>query len=530
MEPRNTRAVLCLCLFALMLFSSAKLESPTYQDVHSVPVTIQLPSVQLIESSPGLKFGSIIACERVCVPGLQRFAHLKKYAHLRRIKVQYSQGISKYSQKIELCIHRNASLSLGQCEQHEWKALEKGSWIGIMSPYETKFMDIRMQDTIFGSLTISVEEEFQPYRLAFLGLGLVMLILAPTVSKWVPFYFSSAMAFGIILVILIFLFQVMKLLPTGRKSTAYIVLYGSIVGFGSVILHYLSGLVHSILEELGFGEEMFNPVALFLLLCIVFTGAGLGFWGVRKLVLLEDGSVDRGISQFVTWVIRIVASVMFLQSSYDSLLSVLMLIAGVTFTTTLRAISSRSKKRSLRRAKHSSLKNSRAQFLIKTPTNDAEVSRSQGPPLKWSPYSPHIASPSLATPSPVSHMRGSPLVASKKTPSPSLYMSGTSSVSPTNTPSIPTIDEQDFYSTFHKTHQRKHFSKEEWEKFTKNSTKKALRELVSTYDFTKWARENADRLILSPQKIREDSDHSENDSEVGVSQENSRGGGGWFGW
>ncbi|KAH9303779.1 hypothetical protein KI387_008183, partial [Taxus chinensis] len=73
--------------------------------VPSGPVTIQLPGGQLIESSPGLKFGDNIACERICIPGLRRFEHLKKYAHSRRVKVQYSQGMSKYSQKIELCIH-----------------------------------------------------------------------------------------------------------------------------------------------------------------------------------------------------------------------------------------------------------------------------------------------------------------------------------------------------------------------------------------------------------------------------------------
>ncbi|KAH9303777.1 hypothetical protein KI387_008181, partial [Taxus chinensis] len=417
----------------------------------------------------------------------------------------------------------NASLLLGQCQQHEWKALEKGLWTGIMSPYETKFIDIRMQDTVFGSLTILVEEEFQPYRLVFLGLGLVMLILAPIVSKWVPFYYSSAMAFGIVLVILIILFQGMKLLPTGRKSTLYIVLYGSLVGLGSVIIRYLSGLVHSILQELGFGEEMFNPVAVFLLLCIVFTGAALGFWGVRKLVLSEDGSVDRGTAHFVTWVIRIVASVMFLQSSCDSLLSVLMLIAGVTFTTAIRNVRptfwhSRkrdmflSKRRSPKRAKHSNLKNSRAQFLSRTPEKDAEVSRSNGTPLKWSSYSSHIAGSFYSTP--------------KRTPSPVSYVTGTSSVAPTSTlSSNSTIDEQDFYSTFHKTPERKHFSKEEWKAFTKDSTKKALRELVSTYDFTKWARNNADRIILSPQKDSKDLDYSENDSEVGIEQEHSRGGG-----
>jgi hypothetical protein len=62
--------------------------------------------------------------------------------------------------------------------------------------------------------------EFRPYRLVFLGLGLVMLMLAPVVSKSVPFYYGSAMAFGIILVILIILFQV--LFPTSVFSGSFL--------------------------------------------------------------------------------------------------------------------------------------------------------------------------------------------------------------------------------------------------------------------------------------------------------------------
>lgn len=128
-------------------------------DVHSAFFKLQLPSGPLIENSPGIKPGTLIACDRVCIPGLQRLQHLKKYAHSRRVKVQYSEGISKLNPtKIEICFHRNASLGLGQCLQNEWKALDKGSWTALMSPFETKFIDIRMPGTLFDSLTISVEE------------------------------------------------------------------------------------------------------------------------------------------------------------------------------------------------------------------------------------------------------------------------------------------------------------------------------------------------------------------------------------
>jgi uncharacterized membrane protein YeaQ/YmgE (transglycosylase-associated protein family) len=137
--------------------------------------------------------------------------------------------------------------------------------------------------------------------------------MAPVVSSWVPFYYSSAMTLGVLLVVLVLLYQGMKLLPTGRKSTMYIVLYGSMVGLGTVVLNYFSGLLSTVLMELGFGEDMFSPVAIFVSVAIGLIGAWLGFWGVRKLVLSEDGRVDAGTATFVKWAIRIVGCVMLLQ-------------------------------------------------------------------------------------------------------------------------------------------------------------------------------------------------------------------------
>lgn len=55
-----------------------------------------------------------------------------------------------------------------------------------------------------------------------------------------------------------------------------------------------------------------------------------------------------------------------------------------------------------------------------------------------------------------------------------------------------------YYSSFHSTPERQKFSKLEWDKFTKESTKKALEELVSSPDFSKWAVANAERITLSP--------------------------------
>jgi hypothetical protein len=68
------------------------------------------------------------------------------------------------------------------------------------------------------------------------------------------------MTLGVLFVVLVLLYQGMKLLPTGRKSTMYLVLYGSMVGLGTVVLNYIGGFLATALQELGFGENMFNPV------------------------------------------------------------------------------------------------------------------------------------------------------------------------------------------------------------------------------------------------------------------------------
>ena len=68
------------------------------------------------------------------------------------------------------------------------------------------------------------------------------------------------------------------------------------------------------------------------------------------------------------------------------------------------------------------------------------------------------------------------------------------------TPPSQLSDLETHCSCFHKTPERRKFSKDEWEKFTKDSTKKALEELVSSPDFSKWAVINAERITLSPKK------------------------------
>lgn len=54
-------------------------------------------------------------------------------------------------------------------------------------------------------------------------------------------------------------------------------------------------------------------LGIFLLVWVILAGAWFGFWGVRKLVLTEEGSVDAGVAYFVEWAILIVSAVLILQ-------------------------------------------------------------------------------------------------------------------------------------------------------------------------------------------------------------------------
>ncbi|KAM0894280.1 hypothetical protein ACQ4PT_024560 [Festuca glaucescens] len=214
----------------------------------------------------------------------------------------------KFCERIRVSgIPRNVSMGLCECEAGEWQVLQDGMWNAVKSPYGSKYVDVKLADKKSTAFSLSIQEELQKWRLACLGIGFVLLFMSPIVSKWAPFYYSSSMALGILLVVLIVLFQGMKLLPMGKKSVLYLTIYGSVLGVGSYAVHYFSTLVASILENFGLSEEMHNPVSIFLVVAVVLTGAGFGYWMVRRFIISKDRSVDAGIAQFVKWAMRVVA-------------------------------------------------------------------------------------------------------------------------------------------------------------------------------------------------------------------------------
>lgn len=221
---------------------------------------LQISPGILVEKSPGSKPGTKVICERVQIHGFSRLKGLRKYAHSVKLNVSYLNPSGRPS-NAEVCFHRNQSLAIGMCPPGQWKKLTKGSWVGSMSPFEHKLLDIRMTSSSKETFQVSLHEEFFLYRVVFLVMGILLFTLASFLSKSLVFYYGSAMAVGVLLVILMVLFQGMKLLPTGRKSSLAIFLYSSIVGVGSFILSYVPQLLRSILSEIGISEEMYNPVS-----------------------------------------------------------------------------------------------------------------------------------------------------------------------------------------------------------------------------------------------------------------------------
>ncbi|XP_026664990.1 uncharacterized protein LOC103718839 isoform X3 [Phoenix dactylifera] len=476
-----------LSLIPLLFLSSSQQQQTTpFKDVN-----LGNPIVHFV---PMPRAGYL--CERVHITGVSRLS-LGSYANSRRVTLKVSEALpERLHGKIEVCFLRNVSIGLCQCEIDEWQTLQKGQWSTVISPYENRYVDVNFKDKTSTSCTISIEEEFQQWRLAFLGFGFLLLLSAPIISNWVPFYYSSSMALGILLVVLIILFQGMKLLPMGRKNILYLTIYGSVLGVGSYIAHYFSTVVNSILVNFGLSEEMHNPVSVFLLVGIILAGAALGYWIVRKFVLSEDGNVDADIAQFVKWAMRIISVVFVFLSTLDAPLALVVLVISWSICSLITSIRWRrastifSCRRQTRLVKgslwHQGARqtfagNRHAEFLSRSAKNNRTVLANSSP-YSWSslPSKGHVYS------SPYKRM-------------PQQY--------------------EDYYSTYHRMPTRK-FSKKEWEDFTRESTREALTDWASTPEVAKWVADNAQHMQLNPDSISDDTMESSSGSSEETALEN----------
>ncbi|XP_074308863.1 uncharacterized protein LOC141643559 isoform X2 [Silene latifolia] len=464
-------------LYLLIIFSAfATFSTTSAIDVLTLAVGESkelhvVPSVP-VDNSPGSKPGFSIFAERVHIHGLSRMKNLHRFSYAVSVKVSYLNSSLRLP-NAEICFHRNLSLGVGMCSQGQWQKLSKDSWSQKMSPFDHKLLDVRMAGPSLEALKLTLEEEFSAYRTVFLVLGTLLIMLGPTFSESLVFYYSSAMVVGIILVILIVLFQGMKLLPTGRGNSLAIFLYSSLIGVGSFLTRYLPRLLRMMLAEIGVSEDMHNPLVMFLMVFISLGGAWLGFWVVRKLILTEDGSIDATVSQFVAWSIRILGAVMILQCSLDPLLAAEALVSAICISSILRKATRprllRRLYRKFRRARGSTLqKSSNYDSSPSEGTRFEDIDNFQNSQKFRSPTSQFTSRPTAYSP-----------LKDRKFPPP-LSESGP------------------FYSTYHKTPERRKFSDDEWKSFTKECTKRELENLVSSPEFGRWAVAHAERITLAP--------------------------------
>ncbi|CAO2828166.1 unnamed protein product [Amaranthus hypochondriacus] len=460
-----TTGVSCLLLLAFFSSSFSAFSEELALVVGQSTMLQIVPSLQ-VTNSPGSKANVNVLAERVHIYGLSRTKNLRRFSDVVTVKVT-NLNSSLHTPKFEICFHRNLSLGVGMCPPSQWQKALKGSCVQRMSPFDNKILDIRMSQSSLQTLELTLQEDSSAYRIVFLILGTMLITLAPIFSESLVFYYSSAMAVGIILVVLIVLFQGMKVLPTGRASSLAIFIYSCFIGVGAFFLSYLPSLLYTVLSEMGISEDMYIPLEIFLLLFIAIAGAWLGFWVVRKLILTEEGAIDTSISIFVAWSIRLLGAVMILQCTLDPLLAVEALISAVLISSVLRKVA---RPRLLRR------------LYRKLRKSAASPQKSRDNDL--SPSSFQYSKDTYLSP---------PARCSTRATSNSAAAKGLSNKAPP-----PPTESDTFYSSYHNTPQRRSLSKEEWKAITKECTKKGLQELVSSPDFSRWAAAHADRITLAP--------------------------------
>ncbi|KAI6697017.1 hypothetical protein NL676_017136 [Syzygium grande] len=447
--------LLLACSLSSSLFAhpSPIPDSPSFKGLNLGQPSIDFTPSTLSGVLAGRGTKEIVRCERVEVIGLSRL-RLGSYSSALRVIVLPSVSIpERLHSKVQVCLHRNSSLALCECEKDEWKTIQKGVWSSVISPYEHRYVDVKIIGEVPGDFTVSISEEPQQWRLLCLALGFILMLLAPVISGWVPFYYSSSMAIGVFLVIIILLFQGMKLLPTGRKNAFYLTLYGSMV-------------------------------SVFLLVGIVLAGAALGYWIVRKFVISDDGSVDAGVAQFMKWAMRVVAATLIFQSTFDTLLAVgvLACCSAICFSVTSIWSEAAYEPYSLNWSptpswsRQPSAQFNRAEFLARSPEkfHQRKMWNRPNKSAAWldSPLKSSVAPPA-------SQMRRNSV---------------------------------DYYSTLHRAPNRKKYTEQEWEDSKAYWTKQAMSELVSSPDFTDWIIEHADRIQITSGNGSDEAVGSDSDS------------------
>lgn len=110
----------------------------------------------IFDNIGGLRWKVIVPCRRRCCSLMPYF--LMKMTCTCIYRWQYNI-FNKMLVFLVSLLCRNTSLTLGECPNEHWQALDKGLWTGAMSPFETKFVDIRqLGSNTDASINVSMQE------------------------------------------------------------------------------------------------------------------------------------------------------------------------------------------------------------------------------------------------------------------------------------------------------------------------------------------------------------------------------------
>ncbi|KAF3442811.1 hypothetical protein FNV43_RR16729 [Rhamnella rubrinervis] len=418
-----------------------------------------------VSTSHGSK--NVVLCERVQVSGISRL-ELGSYASGRTI----------------LYLLLNESLGLCQCEKDEWRSLQKGLWSSVMSPYQKKYVDVKFTGEVSGPVTVTLVK-FNGYR-SSAGHYHSSISGNETIANW-------------------------------QKNFFYLTIYGSLV-------------------------------SVFLLVAIILAGAALGYWIVRKFVISKDGSVDASVAQFVKWAMRITGTTSILQSTLDTPLAVGALVSCWAVHKLITSLKPHRKilvvkvmnGRIGNQLGHFSLcQNQDASFfcdsyMVKPPWSSVLLTMQES--IIYSEWESldaagkqtlrgHSRAEFLSRSSHLRNMWSATSSLSTWPQSPAKDNYGSSAkgfpycsnlLQPNSkgviSPPSSETRSKEYYSTYHKTQNRKKFTKKEWDDFTQESTRQALAEWASSPEFTEWFVEHADRIQLLSSECSDEAVGSESDS------------------
>ncbi|GKC47758.1 transmembrane protein 194, partial [Tanacetum coccineum] len=145
-------------------------------------VNVENPTITRIAPAPVRD--SEEHCERVSVEGVSR-KKLGSFAKMYRVLLQSSSWWWN-DEEAQICVHRNASLGLCQCEKDDWRSLENDQWSFVMSPYEQLFVDVKFAGGTHGFVSVYLHEVLQGWRCLLLAIGFSLLFLATVASKCLP--------------------------------------------------------------------------------------------------------------------------------------------------------------------------------------------------------------------------------------------------------------------------------------------------------------------------------------------------------